>query len=155
MNSLYYSHVKLWFNYLNSLILNPFSFKSVPVREKILLIQSNHDLLCTQHTASPKAAMLLVVVVTALHCWGEDSAEECLRHRQDASHYRGSTRSSILKRISPVEKILSDGTKELIEMYDCYRQNWFHLFEYLKNPMFFCLNMLENWLQTIFIAKWS
>ena len=77
----------------------------------------------------------------------KDSAEECFPPccwcsimTTGTSHYWGKTRSSILKRISPVEEILSDGTEDLIEMHNCYRQTWFELF--WKNPIFFCLNML-------------
>ena len=55
-----------------------------------------------------------------------------------------------------LKEILSDGTEDLIEMHDCYRQTWFQLFwiQNLKTPMSFCLNMLEIWIQTILVAKW-
>ena len=56
-----------------------------------------------------------------------------------------------------LREILSDGTEDLIELHDCYRQTWVQLFwiQYLKMPIFFCLDMLEIWIQTIFEAQWS
>ena len=56
-----------------------------------------------------------------------------------------------------LREILSDGTEDLIELHDCYRQTWVQLFwiQNLKMPILFCLNMLEIWIQTIFEAKWS
>ena len=49
-------------SWVNSLILNEsgFSFKSLSVREQVLLIQSNNDPLCSQLIARPKAAVLLL-----------------------------------------------------------------------------------------------
>ena len=73
------------------------------------------------------------------------------RHKQDASHYWRSTRSSIWEKNLLLREILSDGTEDIIEMHDCYRQTWVQLFwtQNLKMPMFFCLNMLpvEIWIQ--------
>ena len=56
-----------------------------------------------------------------------------------------------------LREILSDGTEDLIELHDCYRQIWVQLFwiQNLKMLIFFCLNMLKIWIQTIFEAKRS
>ena len=55
-----------------------------------------------------------------------------------------------------LREILSDGTEDLIELHDCCRQTWVQLFwiQYLKMPIFFCLDMLEIWIHTIFEAQW-
>ena len=41
------------------------------------------------------------------------------RRKQDARHYWGSTRNSILQKNLLLKEILSDGTEDLIEMHDC------------------------------------
>ena len=69
--------------------------------------------------------------------------------------------SSLCSNISLLlREILSDGTEDLIEMCDCYRQTWLQLFWIwnLKILMFICLNMLEieNKRQTWGVSwKWS
>ena len=61
------------------------------------------------------------------------------------------------KQILLLREMLSYGTKDLIEMHDCYRQTWVQLFwiPNLKMHIFFCLNILEIWTQTIFEVKGS
>ena len=101
-------------------------------------------------------------------CW-EDSAEECFPACCCLWHYANTATSKMQvtieeakgaqswKKVMLLREILSDGTEVLIEMHDCYRQTWVQLFwiQNLKTPIFFCLNMLEIWIQTIFEAKWS
>ena len=102
---------------------------------------------------------------------GEDLAEESFSSGCCLQHYANSNTSKMqltieeakgapsLGKKSPVEKILpvSDGTEDLIEMHDCYRQTWVQLFwiQNLKMPIFFCLNMLEICIQSILEAKLS
>ena len=61
------------------------------------------------------------------------------------------------KQILLLREMLSYGTKDLIEMHDCYRQTWVQLFwiQNLKIAIFFCFNMLKIWIPAIFEAKWS
>ena len=101
-------------------------------------------------------------------CW-EDSAEECFPACCCLWHYANTATSKMQvtieeakgaqswKKIMLLREILSDGTEVLIEMHDCYRQTWVQLFwiPNLKMHIFFCLNILEIWTQTIFEVKGS
>ena len=120
--------------------------------------------------------MIVIQCITAnfaqIMTWrftGEDLAEEnfpsgcCLQHYANTDTSKMQLTIEEAKGAQSWEKnlllreILSDGTEDLIELHDCYRQIWVQLFwtQNLKMPIFFCLNMLEIWTQTIFEAKWS
>ena len=99
----------------------------------------------------------------------EDLAEECFPSGCCLQHYANTGTSKMQvtseeakgaqswKQNLLLREILSDGTEDLIELHDCYRQTWVQLFwiKNLKMPIFFCLNMLEICIQTIFEAKLS
>ena len=70
---------------------------------------------------------------------------------------KGAQAAQPLKKISCWEKYGQMEHKNWLKLHDCYRQTWVQLFwiQYLKTPIFFCRNMLEIWIQTIFEAKWS
>ena len=79
------------------------------------------------------------------------------RHKQDATHYWGSKRSSILRKKSPVERNIvrwNTGLNWIAWLYrhTCVQLSWI---QNLKMAIFFCLNMLEICIPTIFEAKWS
>ena len=84
------------------------------------------------------------------------------RHKQDASHNWECTRSLTLKIISPVERNIVRWNRKLdwnVQLLQTNLKFEFNCIEYeiqdLKIPKFFCLSMLEIWIQTFFDAKWS
>ena len=141
---------------------------------KLTISRPNHKIFRRLPSRRRQAIVMqwITANVAEIMTWrftGEDSAEEFFQPSCWLQHYDNTDTSKMQftteeaqgaqswEKILLLRGILSDGTEDVIEMHDWYRQTWYKLFwiRNLKIPMFFCLNKLEIWLQTFFDAKWS
>ena len=118
--------------------------------------------------------MIVIQCITAnfaqIMTWrftGEDLAEESFPSGCCLQHYANTDTSKMQLTIEEAKgaqsweknlllrEILSDGTEDLIELHDCYRQTCVQRFwiQYLKHSIFFCFNILEIWIQQ-FLKPW-